>query len=362
MERLFIINLQLFASEEKTEKPTPKKRKEAREKGQVVQSREVNSALILLFAIIGLKIFGGYMYNNLINFTKSMFTYYEENEVIFNINGIHKLLLETVLITAKVVAPIVAITFVIGLTSTYMQVGFLFTTKTLGIKLNRINPVEGFKRMFSKRALVELLKSLIKVTIIGYVIYSFILSEVSGLINLFELSIQSIVKNIAELTFEVGIRTAIILIAFSILDYWYQRWDNEKNLMMSKKEVKDEYKQTEGDPQIKSKVKEKQRQLAMSRMMQEVPKADVIITNPTHYAVALKYDSSLYDAPYVVAKGKDLIAQNIKKIGNDSSVPIVENKPLAQALYNNVEVGQVIPEDLYQAVAEVLAYVYSLQY
>lgn len=353
------INLQFFA-EEKTEKPTPKRRREAKEKGQVLQSKEVNSAFILIFAFVGLKIFGSYMYDNLIDFSRKTLMGTILIEEIFTQNGIHKIIMETILVLAQIVAPIILLILVVGVTINYMQVGFLFTTKAIEFKLNRINPIEGFKRIFSKRAFVELVKSSIKVFLIGYIVYKFTITEISNILNLYEMNLESIVKYIADISYKVGIRISLILIFLAFFDYLYQWWEHEKNLKMSKKEIKEEYKQTEGDPQIKSKIKEKQRQMAMMRMMQEVPKADVIITNPTHFAIALKYDKDKFDAPYVLAKGQDLMAEKIKEIGKSSSIPIVENKPLAQALYHKVEIGDVIPEELYQAVAEILAYVYSL--
>lgn len=355
------LNLQLFADEERTEKATPKKRREAREKGQVLKSQEISSVLLLISTFFGLKIFGSYMYDNIIRFTNHVLTQYNEIEGLFTIKGINNMFLDIILITAQIVAPVAAIALIIGLASNYMQVGFLFTTKNLGIKLNRINPIEGFKRLFSAKSLVELVKSLIKIFIVGYVIFSYIYNEIKGIDKLFDMGLMAIITYLGDTTFGVVIRAAGVLALIAVLDYTYQWWDFEKNLKMSKKEIKEEYKQTEGDPHIKSKIKEKQRQMAMTRMMQDVPSADVIITNPTHYAIALKYDKEKCDAPFVLAKGMNIVAENIKKIATESSIPMVENKPLAQALYKSVEIGDIIPEELYQAVAEVLAYVYGLR-
>ncbi len=257
--------------------------------------------------------------------------------------------------------PILAIAFIAALTINYLQVGFLFTTKPLKIDLNRINPIEGFKRLFSKRALMELLKSILKIILVGYVAYSFMEKNMTRIISLPGLESTIILKNFADISFGFGIKIIGVLIFFAFLDYLFQWREYEKNLMMTKQELKEEYKQTEGDPLIKSRIREKQRRIAMSRMIQDVPKADVIITNPTHIAVAIKYDSELYYAPYVLAKGVDLIAENIKKVGEEHSIPVVENRPLARALYDSVEIGDIIPEELYEAVAEVLAYVYSLK-
>ncbi len=355
------INLQLF-SEEKTEKATPKRRREAREKGQVLQSKEINSAIIIIVSFLCLKIFGGYMLNHLLSFSNSFYKEYFLKSDLFNTGDIHILMLRMISVIVIIVGPLTAILLIFGVASSYMQVGFLFTTKSLEFKLSRLNPIEGFKRVISKRSLVELIKSIFKIFVIGYLVFNYAIKEVYNIFRLLELNTENIVAYIGNVVFNVGIRSGIALFILAIFDYGYQWWDFEKNLKMSKQEIKEEYKQTEGNPQIKSKIKEKQRQMSMRRMMQDVPKADVIITNPTHYAIALKYDKEMYDAPYILAKGADLIAKNIKDTAKKHGIPTVENKPLAQTLYNTVEIGQIIPEDLFQAVAEVLAYVYSLRY
>ncbi|RKD34451.1 flagellar biosynthesis protein FlhB [Thermohalobacter berrensis] len=355
------IDLQLFAGEEKTEKATPKKRREARKKGQVLQSREVNSAFVLIATFLGLKIFGGYMLEKMIEFCRFVFTEYVQSDTTFTVKGLNNLFLNMFFATGKTVLPISAIAFIIGIGVSYVQVGFLFTTETLKPDIKKLNPIEGFKRIISKKALIELLKSVIKVFVAGYVVYIYGLKEIQNTFKLMDMNIESIVNYIANISFQVAMRVGAVLLVIAIIDYIYQWWEHEKNLKMSKQEVKEEHKQTEGDPQIKSKIKEKQRQIAMRRMMQDVPKADVIITNPTHYAIAIKYDKDKYDAPYVLAKGKDKVAEKIKEIGEEEDIPIVENKPVAQMLYKMVDIGDVIPEELYQAVAEILAYVYSLR-
>lgn len=361
MISLYKINLQLFADEEKTEKPTPKKRMDARKEGQVVQSREINSAFVLIGTFLSLKVFGKQIMGNMYKFTRFTFSNLITQDNLFTMEGIKNIILRIIAIVAQTIVPIVAAAFIIGFTINYVQVGFLFTTKPLKIKLNRINPIEGIKRIFSKRMLVELIKSIFKIFVIGYFIYKYIVKEMENIMNLYDLSINEIVKTIGTLSYGIAIRAGGILIIVSVIDYFYQWKEHEKNIKMTKKEIKEEYKQSEGDPQVKSRIKEKQRQIAMRRMMQEVPKADVIITNPTHYAVAIKYDKEKYDAPYVLAKGADLIAENIKKVARENNVPIVENKPLARMLYDTVDIDCTIPQDMYQAVAEVLAYVYSLK-
>ncbi|MBB6216492.1 flagellar biosynthetic protein FlhB [Anaerosolibacter carboniphilus] len=357
---LFDINLQLFTGE-KTEEATPKRKKDAREKGQVLQSKEINSALILLFTFLALQLAGKYIYSSLALYMKNIYTFTINDETIFTVNGIHKVFMVMIWETVKVVVPILGCAFVVGLLSSYMQVGFLFTTKPLGFKLDRLNPINGFKKIFSKKSIVEFLKSIMKIAVVGYVTFSYVLKQSKNVVNILDMEISGIIAFLGKATINVAFRAALVLIILAVLDYFYQKWEFNNELKMSKQEIKEEYKQTEGDPQIKSKIKERQRQMAMRRMMQDVPKADVIITNPTHYAVAVRYDQEQDNAPIVLAKGQDLIALNIRELAGKHDVPIIENKPLARALYSSVEIGEYIPPDLYQAVAEVLAYVYKLK-
>lgn len=355
------INLQFFADAEKTEEPTPKKRRDAREEGQVLQSREVTAVFILLASFLLFRLYGKYLINTLADYITNVYTtigdidpyFYESNLMI----GASKNMALFFILTL----PILGVAFISALAINYLQVGFLFTTKTLKMDLNRINPLEGFKRIFSKRALMELLKSSLKIVLITYIGYSFIKNNLVKIMELPRLETTIILKNFSSLGFQFAIRIVIALIVIAAMDYFFQWRQHEKNLMMTKHEIKEEFKQTEGDPLIKSKIREKQRRMAMSRMMQDVPKADVIITNPTHIAIAIKYDMDSFEAPYVLAKGVDLVAENIRSIGRENSIPIVENKILARTLYETVEIGEMIPEELYEAVAEVLAYVYSLK-
>lgn len=357
----FKFDLQLFADAEKTEKATPKKRKDAREEGQVLQSREVTAVFILLACFLVLKVYGKYLFNFLMKYMVDIYSNIENIENYFIENNLMIGFVKTIAIFMGLIAPILLTAFIAALLINYLQVGFLFTTKPLKIQLNRINPVEGFKRLFSKRALMELLKSNLKILFIGYTAYSFINKNILEIISLSKLESSIILKNFSSLAFSFAMRILIVVAVLALMDYFFQWREYEKNLMMTKHEIKEEYKQTEGDPLIKSKIREKQRQIAMSRMIQEVPKADVIITNPTHIAIAIKYDNELYSAPYIIAKGVDIIAENIKDVAAENAIPIVENKPLARTLYEVTEIGDIIPEELYEAVAEVLAYVYSLR-
>lgn len=355
------IDLQFFADEEKTEVPTPKKRKDTREEGQILQSREVTAAFMLLSSFIGLKFFGEYIISYLLKFMTSTYKAIENIDGLFYENNLMIQFTKIVAVFLGLIAPMLAVAFISALVFSYLQVGFLFTTKPLKPKLSRLNPIEGFKRLFSKKALVELVKSILKILLIGYVFYSFMESNIVEMISLSRLEASIIFKKIASLSYSLSMKIAGVLIALGFMDYLFQWRQHEEELKMTKHEIKEEHKQTDGDPQIKSKIREKQRRMAMSRMMQDVPEADVIITNPTHIAIAIKYDMDSYQAPYVLAKGVNLVAENIKKVGGENSIPIIENKPLARALNESVEIGDIIPEELYEAVAEVLAYVYNLK-
>ncbi|SES67785.1 flagellar biosynthetic protein FlhB [Natronincola peptidivorans] len=355
----FKINLQLF-TEEKTEKATPKKVRESREKGQVLQSKEINSAFVLLGAFAMLSLLAGYIGTSVQSFTIHIYDEYLNLNYLFSDKNINRLTLIVLYNLFKITIPIGITCLVIGVLCSYLQVGYLFTTKTLAVKFSKINPIAGFKRMFSLKSLVELVKSFVKIIFVGYIIYRYAISQINTIFSTIMLEIDVIIQLMVTIAMNIGFRAGVVLLVIAILDYYYQRYDYEKNLKMSKQEIKEEFKQTEGNPQIKSKIREKQRQISMRRMMQEVPKADVIITNPTHYAVAIQYNPKEFNAPKVLAKGQDLIAQNIKKIAADNDLPVVENKQLARTLYDRVEIGEFIPPELYQAVAEILAYVYQI--
>ena len=359
--KLLKFDLQLF-SEEKTEKATPKKRREAREKGQVVFSKDLGSSFSLLMVFLFLN-----FYKSIIIKMVADFLYLISDKIgtnidsIFEFKSLNYLMNETILLGAKIILPIVVVAMITGVLFAYFQIGFLFTTETIKFKLDKISPVKGFKRMFSIRALVEFLKSILKSAILLYISLSYLLKKINMFYESVNYSVAAIADFMWDVVFNIVVRCSLLLFILAIFDYAYKKWQDEKDLKMSRKEIKDEYKQSEGDPMLKSKIREKQRQLATGRMMQDVPNADVIITNPTHYAVGIKYDPNRGDAPYVLAKGRDLVAKNIKKVAEENDVPIVENKPLAQALYKEIDIGDFIPPNLYEAVAEVLAYVYKLK-
>lgn len=353
------IRLDLFG--EKTEQATPKKQRDARNKGQVPQSRDINGAVALLIVVVFLNSFGSWFIQRFF----SMYLFVMEKCTapwdVFDIRSFMAFSMRIFFELALLVGPILLVIMVSGLIMNYVQVGVLFTTDSLKFKLDRLNPLSGFKRMFSLRSLVELAKSVSKAAVMIYISISYLRDRQVLLVNLFDMEPVAMGVAIWSTVYDIVVRNAVFLIVLGVFDVIYSRYEHNKQLKMSKQEIKEEYKQTEGDPMIKSKIKERQRQMSMQRMMQDVPKADVVITNPTHFAVAIVYDNSKDAAPRVVAKGQDLIAMNIRRIAESNKVPVVENKPLARALFKAVQIGDYVPPDLYQAVAEVLAYVYNLK-
>lgn len=359
------IKLQLFAagtgSENRTEKATPKKRRDVRKKGQVFQSREISSTLVLLLVFIALRLFGSNIYIQITEFAKKVFTEYPKIDDLYMPDILTKIFIDGIIVFISAAGPVLLIALLTALIVSYAQVGFLFTVETLRPQLGRINPFNGMKRIFSMRGAVELAKAVMKVTVICYVSYSYLNGKAHALMSLMDMELTQTASFIGLTTLDLAIRICLVLVVLGLFDFAYQWWEYEKDLKMTKKEVKEEYKQTEGNPEIRARIRQKQRQMSMRRMIQEVPKADVIITNPTHFACALKYDAGESPAPVLVAKGQDYMAIRIKEIARENNVEVVENKPLAKAIYETVEIDQAIPPELYQAVAEVLAFVYSLK-
>ncbi|HWO97870.1 MAG TPA: flagellar biosynthesis protein FlhB [Bacillus sp. (in: firmicutes)] len=352
------LNLQFFAGE-KTEKATPKKRQESRKKGQVAKSQDVNTALVLLLIFLYFS-FGA---KTLLKQFMDLIIHSYEEYLLLDVTekNIMFVLFDLLPEIAVAIGPIMLVALIGGIVTNYMQIGFLFSTETLKPNLNKINPISGAKRIFSVRALVELLKSILKITLVGAVTFAILWFNRDEVLLLAQKGLMDGLIVLAKLVFQMGIAASIALLFLSLLDYLYQKYDFEKSIRMSKQDIKDEHKNIEGDPQIKSKIKQKQREMAMSRMMQEVPNADVVITNPTHYAIALKYDEEKMDTPFVVACGVDYIAQKIKGIAQNHDIVMVENRPLARALYEQTDVGDPIPEEFFKAVAEILAYVYRIK-
>ena len=357
-KRAFVFDLQRFAGGEKTEEPTAKKRADARKKGQVGRSQELNTAFVLLIGFFSLKLLWDSIYLAIASYTTYVFA--NLNQPV-DTENIVRLFIGIMEILAKTALPIMLFIMLIGLAVNFFQVGLNFNTEAIEFKLDKLNPINGFGRIFSKRSLVDLAKSFFKILVIGFFLYRFIHEQIIAMPQFMFFDLTTSLALVAEIIFRMAFIVIGVIMIMAVADYGYQNWQTTQDLKMTKQEVKDEMKQTEGDPQIKGKIRQKQRQMAMARMMKEVPKADVIITNPTHYAVALAYEKGMV-APTVLAKGQDLVAQRIKELGREARVPIVENKPLARTLYAAVQVGDAVPQELYQAVAEVLAYVYRLKH
>ncbi|HDS15813.1 MAG TPA: flagellar biosynthesis protein FlhB [Proteobacteria bacterium] len=341
----------------KTEKPTGKKLGKAREEGQVAKSQEVASAFILL---VGLAFFffagGGFLSS-----PAELMRYILGDALLFELTPamVYNLLLMTIRQMFLLLAPLLILLLVAGLAANLMQVGFKITPKVLKPKLSKLNPVSGFKsRFLSLRPLVELVKSCLKIGLLGYIAYVVYRQNFLGFFELLNQPVSVILGFIARISFQILWRCGLLMLLLAFFDYLYQRWDFMENQKMSKQDIKDEMKQQEGDPQVKSRIRSMQMSAARQRMMREVPRADVVITNPTHIAVALIYDQEHSEAPVVVAKGAGLIAEKIKKIAREHGVPVIENRALARLLFKTVDLNQMIPETLYQAVAEVLAYIY----
>ncbi len=344
--------------DDKTEAPTPRRREEARERGQVVRSPDLTAAVALLGAMIALNYFGPPMLRDMYRLLKTMLSYSAPDAVTpasmksLSMLGLYAL--------AQMAGPLCLVLMFIAILITFAQVGILFTFHPLQPSLNKINPIAGFSRMFSTESLVKMAISLLKVGIIGFIAYLTIRDRITEIINISALDQWQMTALTGELMFMLGVRMAVVLLILAIFDYAYMRFAHEKKLRMSKQELKEELRRMEGDPLVKERRKRVARQLAMQRMQYAVPKADVVITNPTELAIALKYDSASMSAPKVVAKGAGYFAARIRQIAIQHRVPIIERKPLAQALYKTVEIGQEIPPSFYKAVAEILAYVYEL--
>ncbi len=362
-------NLQFFAKEgpggEKTEPATQKKLDDARKEGQVAKSREIANGLGLLSLFLVLRFWVGDLGNQLLSVFHLIYNRIPETITFWRGDMPHAdtaILFRQMLIrTLLVIAPVLIVGVLVAFVSDVAQVKWQPTMKPLMPKFNKLNPISGFKKIFSPNALMELAKSLAKILLIGYMCYSYLKDKWAVLLNLYDVSLMQGLQLIARTVTDLGIRISAVYMVIALADLIYQRVKFKNDMKMTKQEVKEEYKQSEGDPQVKSQIRSKMREASRRRMMQNLPQADVVITNPTHYAVAIKYDPEVADAPIVIAKGEDYLAQKIKEIARENKVEIVENKPLARMLYANVDVGQAVPPELYQAVAEVLAFVYRLQ-
>lgn len=363
------LNLQFFAADgpggEKTEEPTSKKLEDTRKDGKVAKSKELSSGVELICLFVILKVYIGSMGTQFMDCFTTIYekfptytTYWDghivKTDYIFLFQGVFLTIL-------KLLLPFFVVGVIVSIAVNMVQFKFKISTKPMQPKFSKLNPISGFKRMFSAEKLIELLKSILKVILISAVVYSTIKDDWVYLYKFYEMPLNQALELIGNVVIDLGLKISLFFLIIAFADFAYQKYKFHKDLKMTKQEVKDEYKNAEGDPQVKGKIRQKMRDASQRRMMQDIPKADVVITNPTHFAVAIRYAPEENPAPVVLAKGTDYLAQKIKAIAKENGVELVENRPLARMLYANVEVGQQIPPELYQAVAEVLAAVYKSQ-
>ena len=366
-ELLLKLDLQFFAKEgpggEKTEEPTAKKLEDARKEGQVAKSKDVASAFTLFAMFIILRLWAGGMASKFIGVFSVVYNKFSDFTKVpggtIEANGYLSMLTSMFLQILAIGLPFILASFFIAFVADVAQVGWKPTSKPLQPKLSKINPLNGFKRIFSVQTLVELLKSLIKLAVMILIIYGDLEKGYKLLFTLYDIPLTQAVMTAGDYLITIGIKISAVFLVVAAADFMFQKWKFHQDMKMTKQEVKEEYKSTEGDPQIKGKIRRRMQEASQRRMMQNLPKADVVITNPTHFAVAIVYDKDMADAPIVLAKGADYLAAKIKETAREHNIMIVENKPLARSLYANVEIGEMVPPELYLAVAEVLAGVYK---
>lgn len=365
--RLLQYNLQWFAKDgpggEKTEPATAKKLKEAREDGKVAKSKELTAAFDLIVLFLVLKIFMSTIGNGFIEIFQSVYTLMPDfvsiNAMDVSEQSITNFMYMILVQMIKIVAPFFVFGFAITLLINIIQVGWKVSAKPMKPKADRFNPINGFKRIFSKDSIFELLKSILKIAVIIYVAYSAIKDHANDIFILYDISLNQALALCGDIIINAGLKISLVYLIVGFADFIYQKYRFNEDMKMTKQEVKDEYKNTEGNPEIKGRQRQRMREVSRRRMMQDVPKADVVITNPTHLAVAIKYEPEVKRAPIVLAKGEDFMAQKIREAAKENNIKIIENKPLARMLYANVDIGGEIPPELYQAVAEILAMVYN---
>lgn len=343
---------------EKTEKATPKRKQDERKKGNVFTSKEIGPLVGLLAVLYSIQFLGSYILSAIV---KAFNMFWGDAATLERITmaEVRVIYIEALGVLAVAALPVLLIAGLVAVVITLAQTRGLFTMDALKPKFSKLNPINGIKNMFSLKGLVELFKSILKIIILGYVIYNQYLERFQDLPRLMEMDFLNVMAYAADFLMDIVTSVAAIYIFLVAADYLYQRWQFERDMRMTKQEIKEEYKQTEGDPQIKGKIKQRQREMSMSRMMQSVPEADVVIRNPTHYAVAIRYDAKKNHSPEVLAKGADLVALRIIKLAEETGVAVTENRPLAKSLYDTVPLNCEIPGEYFQVVAEILAYVYS---
>lgn len=358
-DNLFPLNLQLFTEEEKTEEATPRRKQESRKKGQVAKSSELNASINLLALALLFIFLSDFMFQRALMMVQGF--YNDFLSISLKQGQILNLLIRFIGEFFLIMSPIFVTAIIAGIIINFFQVGFKGSSEAIQAKAERLNPLEGFKRILSRKSVVELVKGFIKIFAVSYVSYNYIMGEVESILEILYMGIEASFAQISSLFISLASRVGIIFLILAIIDYVYQRYEFTKSIKMSKYEVKQEHKQMEGDPHLKAKRKEKQRQMSMNRMISEVADSTAVITNPTEIAIALKYRHGEDEAPVVAAKGGGFIAEKIKEIARENDIPIVENKPVAQILYRQGEIGEEIPVELYQAVAEILAMVFRMK-
>jgi flagellar biosynthesis protein FlhB len=344
--------------QEKTEQPTEKRLSEARKKGQVAQSPEVASCMVILFLSV-------FFYYTLTRGFDRMFGMY--TNCVRNLNleitvdsmtGIFSLAAYQFIV---LVGPVFALLIVLTILSSVMQTGFMCSLEALSVKTDTLNPINGIKKLFSKRSLFEVLKALVKISILAYLLYSLIMRELPSILSMADRETSAIIRFMAEACFSLAVKVGIVFLFIAGLDYLRQRWDQKKEMMMTLQEVKEESKEREGNPQVKSRLRSLQRETARRRMIEDVKKADVVVTNPTTFAVAIRYAPKEMPAPMIVGKGAGFVAERIREVARQHGVLLIENKPVARGLFYAVKVGDYVPEKFYLVVAELLAQVYKMQ-
>jgi len=348
-----------YSAEDKTEKATEHKRQRAREEGSVARSMDLNSVAVLFAGVIALQFISGIMLIKI----AGIFHYVYQNITKISITplSLPRQVMGILQLMIPILAPVLLLVMAAGLGINFVQSGIVISAKSLTPRLNKISPLKGIKNLFSSRSLVELAKGILKMILVGWIGYAIIKKNLQDFWLLSGMEMGEIVSFMGRMMLEIYLKIGVLLIVLAVADYMYQKWNYEKNLRMTKQEVKDETKQYE-NPEIKGRIRSVQRQMARRRMMAAVPKATVVVTNPTFIAVALRYSmQDKYSAPVVIAKGIRKIAERIREIAQQNDVPIIENKPLARSLYDTMEVGQEIPEVLYHAVAEILAQVFKMK-
>jgi len=346
--------------QEKTEQPTSRRRTKTREKGSVARSKEINSAIMLFFALCVFAVYGPYLVRQLVSSIRYTFIHFPSIEI--NATSFQTFAVQRLWFVLKLLIPIYFIFMVVGVVANVAQFGWLYTTKTIfqGFKNFSLNPSKMVKKVFNKSNVVTTGINILKLIVLISVAYHTLKHEVVRFPSLVEMPINNALTYIAVMLFKLALRIIALLVIVAIIDFIWEKYKHEKSMKMTKQEVKEEMKQMEGDPQIRKHVRSVQMRMMVSAMIKNVPDADVVITNPFHIALAVQYDPKVMAAPRVIAKGARLIAEKIKEIARLASIPIVENKPLAQTLYKTIDVGEEIPPKLYQAIAEILAYVYQL--